>query len=153
MQSFEITQRKEFMAKLLKSDLFHAFEVREVIAHVSFKIILDGKRNQAYFHNIDEEVNSSLSEYLSWEDLRIHVYDLMSGKKLPTYFKIILSMPQSKTQLVAPDITGFFLNITFKDNQITCTTGTSYNTFTLDKSAENKWDEDMKRFLLKHEFM
>ena len=52
MESFDITNRKEFMAKLLKSDLFDSFEVREVISHTAFKLVIDGKRNQDYFNDI-----------------------------------------------------------------------------------------------------
>ena len=46
MQSFDVINRKDFMAKLLKSDLFDTFEVKEVVAHVAFKMVLDGKRNK-----------------------------------------------------------------------------------------------------------
>ena len=36
MQTYPISNRKEFMAKLLKSDLFDTFEVKEVIIATSF---------------------------------------------------------------------------------------------------------------------
>lgn len=153
MQSFEITNRKEFMAKLLKSDLFEGFEVREVVAHVSFKMILDGKRNKAYFQDINEDSDTIYSDYLTWGEMRKHVYELMSGTKLPTYFKIILSTNAEKTRQISSDVSTFYLNITFKDNQTTCTTGTAYNGFTLDQSADQLWDERIKNFLFKYQFI
>lgn len=153
MQSFDITNRKDFMAKLLKSDLFDNFEVREVIAHTSFKLILDGKRNMEYFHDITEDSEQSYSEFLSWSEIRKHVYELMSGHKLPTYFKIILSTNTEKTLHLSPDASTFYLNITFKDNQITCSTGTAYKGFTMDKSADHIWDERIKQFLFKYQFI
>lgn len=153
MQLFEITNRKEFMAKLLKSDLFDTFEVREVIAHMAFKIIISGERNQDYFTDLNEESLEPRSDYLAWGELRRHVYELMQGSKLPTYFKIILSTNKEKTASLSTDASTFYLNITFKENQISCSTGMAYKTFTMDKSSETLWDEKIKNFLFKYEFM
>lgn len=156
MQVFEIIHRKEFMAQLLKSDLFDTFEVREIVAHVAFKMVLDGKRNTEYFHDSLEDsdaITMSQSTYLTWKEMRKYVYELMTGKHLPTYFKFILSTNQDKTAQLSTEATTFYLNITFKDNQITCTTGTAYKNFTLDKSCETLWDERMQHFLLKYDFI
>ena len=153
MQSFDITNRKEFMAKLLKSDLFDSFEVREVISHTAFKLVIDGKRNMDYFNNIQNDSDAMYSQYLSWGELRKHVYELMQGHKLPTYFKIILSTNVDKTVQLSTDASTFYLNISFRDNQITCSTGTAYKTFTLDKSADQIWDERIKQFLFKYQFI
>lgn len=153
MQSFDITNRKEFMNKLLKSDLFETFEVREVTIHVAFKMILEGKRNMDYFHDIYESSETTSTQYLSWGEIRKHVYELMQGTKLPTYFKIILSTSEEKTKQLSCDVSTFYLNITFKNNQITCTTGTAYQSFTLDQSADHLWDERIKNFLFKYEFI
>lgn len=153
MQSFDITNRKDFMAKLLKSELFDTFEVREIVAHVAFKMVLEGKRNKDYFNDINDDSLTSYSDYLSWGELRRHVYELMIGKKLPTYFKIILSTSKEKTAQLSPDAATFYLNITFKENQVACTTGTAYTNFTMDKSAEKAWDERMQHFLLKYDFI
>lgn len=153
MEAFDITNRKDFMAKLLKSDLFDTFEVREIVAHVAFKMVLDGKRNNDYFHDIDEDPETVYSSYLTWGEMRRHVYELMTGKKLPTYFKIIFSTSQAKTSQLSSDASTFYLNITFKDNHITCSTGTAYNCFTLDKSAEKIWDDRIRHFLLKQAFI
>lgn len=153
MQSFEISNRKEFMSKLLKSDLFETFEVREVVAHVAFKMVLDGKRNKEYFQDLTKDPDIVYSDYLTWAEMRKHVYELMLGNKLPTYFKIILSTNKDKTLQLSPDASTFYLNITFKENQITCSTGTAYTDFTLDKSADHIWDERIKHFLFKYQFI
>lgn len=153
MQSFEITNRKEFMSKLLKSDLFETFELREIIAHVSFKMVIDGKRNLEYFNDTSHDSDKVYSKYLTWGEIRKHVYELLSGNKLPTYFKIILSTNKDKTSQLSSDASTFYLNIIFKDNQITCSTGTAYKSFTLDQSADHIWDERMKQFLFKYQFI
>ncbi len=138
------------MSKLLKSDLFDNFELREAVLHLAFKAFVDGNRNTDFF---DTTLDEPLSPYLTWSEVRPAIYQLMSGDKLPSYFKIVLSTPQSKTATLSPDLEACFLNITFKDNQITCTTGVAYKHFTLDKSADLSWDTTIKDFLFKHTFL
>ncbi|MGL4737137.1 MAG: DUF5721 family protein, partial [Cellulosilyticaceae bacterium] len=94
MEIFEITHKKAFMAKLLKSDLFDTFQVREVIIHTSFKSILDGKINSDFF---DTEEKATLPEYLSWEQMRPYVYQLIAGSKQPSYLKIVFATTPEKT--------------------------------------------------------
>lgn len=150
MQSFPITNKKQFMNKLLKSDLFDLFEVREVILHTAFKMILDGKRNKDYFDIYDDDV---INPYLNWGEIKKNIYELLQGHKLPTYFKIILATPPEKTQSLSLDVTTFYLNIQFKDNHILCSTGTSYKSFTPDQSSDAIWDAYTQRFLFEHHFL
>lgn len=150
MEVFHISNKKDFMSKLLKSDLFDTFQVREVIVHTAFKSILDGKTNKDFF---DSELTPDLPEYLGWKDMRPYVYQLIMGSKQPTYFKIIFSTTPEKTSQISQIASTFFLNITYKDGEMSCNTGVAYHTFTLDKSDENLWDEKIKRFLMKYDFM
>ena len=77
MQVFDITNRKEFMAKLLKSDLFESFEVKEVISHTAFKLIIDGKRNKEYFNDIQNEIDTTINIFeLSSQEAHIHKNDV-----------------------------------------------------------------------------
>ncbi len=150
MEAYNISNKKLFMNKLLKSELFDTFEVREIIIHAASKCIIDGKRNNEFYSSEELE---SLTTYLSWQELRQPAYHLMTGNKLPTYFKMVLSTSEMKTQSISEAIDTCFLNITFKDNLITCGTGVSYKTFTLDKTPETIWDEKMKQFLFKYDFL
>lgn len=150
MESYTITHRKEFMNKLLKSDLFDSFLVREVVMHTAFKSILDGHRN-IDFYNTDER--DDLSDYLNWGEIRPYVYQIITGTKSPSYFKIILSTNAQKTIAISDQVDTFFINITFKEASIQVGTGVAYKTFTLDKSPEKIWDEKIKHFLFKYEFL
>lgn len=150
MEAYTISNKKLFMNKLLKAELFDNFEVREVILHSALKCIIDGKRNTDFYTT--EEL-ATLSNFLSWQEIRSSCYHLMIGSKSPTYFKIILSTSATKTESISSEVDTCFLNITFKDNQIVCSTGVSYKTFTLDKTPEKIWDEKIKNFLFKYEFL
>lgn len=141
------------MNRLLKTNLFDTFEVREVTMHTAFKLVIDSQRNTAYFKNDEHLLNDPLSEFLSWGELRPYVYELMQGNRLPTYFKIILSTNAAKTLQISSVATTFYLNILFKEECITCSTGVAYQTFTLDKSADQLWDKRMEQFLLKYDFI
>ncbi|WP_069997304.1 DUF5721 family protein [Cellulosilyticum sp. I15G10I2] len=150
MQSYDISNKKELMAKLLKSDLFDTFEVREVILHTAFKMVLEGRRNKDYFDKEDTIIDSL---YLEWREMRKNVYELLQGNKPPTYFKIILAASTEKTAVLSQDINACYLNIQFKENHITCSTGVSYKHFSLDQSADKLWDERIKAFLFQYHFI
>lgn len=44
------------------------------------------------------------------------------------------------------DIFGLFVNFQYDGKNLTCTTGTSLKTFTLDKSLDHIWDELIQKF-------
>ena len=138
------------MNKLIKSDLFDSFLIREAVIHTSFKSILDGHRN-IDFYNTDEQ--EGLSPYLTWGEMRPYIYHIILGNKSPSYFKIILSTSRPKTEAISDQVDTFFINITFKSSEITVSTGVAYKTFTLDKSPESIWDNKIKNFLFKYNFL
>lgn len=150
MQTYSIEDKKLLMAKLLKSDLFDTFEVREVILHMRFKIFLEGVRNQDFY---DSEADTFLSKYVSWGEMRKNIYELMQGHHLPSYFKIVLSTTSEKTISISEEVSCFFLNFTFKDNMLICTTGTAYKNFTLDKTPEMIWDKKIEQFFFQYHFI
>lgn len=150
MQSFDISNKKEMMSKLLKSDLFDTFEVKEVILHTAFKMVLEGKRNTDYF---DQEDSSRGKAYLLWGEMRKYVYELLQGHRPPTYFKIILAASPEKTAALSQEAHTFYLNIQFKDNHLICSTGVSYKIFSLDQSGDMLWDKRIEKFLLQHHFI
>ena len=43
---------------------------------------------------------------------------------------------------------GLYLNIHFENGRLSCVTGTSFKTFTLDKTLEHVWDEYAERFFI-----
>ncbi len=150
MVTLPITNNNLFMSCLLKQSLFDLFEVREVTLHTSYKMHLDGKRNIDFYDTEEEE---GLSEYLSWYELRPHIFELIKGSKSPTYLKIILSTSPSKTQEISDAASTFFLNITYKEGAISCITGTAYTSFSLDKTPEQTWDQKMTQFLISNKLI
>ncbi len=91
----------------------------------------------------------------SWARIRPIVRAIVSGKHSPLSFRIILKMPDKGIQSIltsgslsarVEDVNGLFLNITYQNEEILCTSGVSLKTFTLDKSLDKIWDDMMLRF-------
>ena len=91
----------------------------------------------------------------SWARIRPIVRAIVSGKHSPISFRIILKMPDKGIQSIltsgglsckVKDVSGLFLNITYQNEEILCTSGVSLKTFTLDKSLDRIWDDMMLRF-------
>ncbi len=135
---------------LLKQNVFDDFEVREVILHTFNKLHIDGKRNKAFYQ---EEETQTLSEYLAWSEMRSYLFELIKGKRPPTYLKVILSTTDQNTKAISSDASTFFLNIVYQEEKIQCTTGTAYATFSLDKSPEKAWDDHVTKFLISHQLI
>ena len=150
MITFSIGNNKLFMNHLLKENLFDSFEVRKITLHTFHKLHMGGARNMDFYTDFEKE---SLSEYISWREIKPYIFDLIKGKKSPTYFKIILSTSSEDTKAISSEISTFFLNITYKENIIQCTTGTAYSTFSLDKTPESLWDEKIKKFLISNQLV
>lgn len=150
MVTLPIVNNSLFMNYLLKQELFDFFEVREVTLHTSYKSHLDGTRNTD-FYNTDEL--EGLSDYLSWSELRPHIFELIRGTRSPTYLKIVLSTSAEDTKKISTEASTFFLNITYKDGEISCITGTAYSSFSLDKTPEKAWDDQITKFLISNQLV
>lgn len=48
-------------------------------------------------------------------------------------------------------VQGLYLNFRYDGTSLTCTTGTSMNTFTMDKTLEQEWDRWVQRFFAQKE--
>ena len=107
-------------------------------------------------HRIEASENGRLRiQEPSWARIRPIVRAIVSGKHSPLSFRIILKMPDKGIQSIltsgglswsVEDVNGLFLNITYQNEEILCTSGVSLKTFTLDKSLDKIWDDMMLRF-------
>jgi hypothetical protein len=81
---------------------------------------------------------------------------MIKGSKTPLSMKIILMLSKAGTNqlltkynlpLSDENINGLFLNIYYDGTNLSCTTGVSYRTFTLDKRLETVFEESIQTFL------
>ena len=161
MKSFLITDQKQFMQKLLKSDLFDHFLLSEasICAAISYEI--DGHIHRE-FYGADEPEAEELSdlEYLPFGRFRPTCFELIKGKHTPLSMKFVLmlspdnlrnTLDKSQSGFTPQDIGAAFMNITFKDGRMTLTSACSYKTFSMDHSFDQYWAGLVAKFLSQHE--
>ena len=161
MISLQITDVKDFMAKLLKTDLFDHFLMPEAVITTSVTCHIDGTLNTSFFATDELDILglNGLST-APFSLFRPNCFDLIKGKRTPAYFKfvfllspenLIRTIAQSQTGFTASDISGCFLNLKFQNGELLLTTGVSYRIFSPDKSFEQEWDRMIKLFFKNHQ--
>ncbi len=133
MISIQIKDQKHFMNTLLSTETFDSYLVTETRL-VTF----------ATYHitpNVSEEP-------ILFSQVRTVLFNLIKGKKAPESFKIILHLSKEDGPTLSWEHVGnYVITIKYAHNKITLVTGVSYQSFTLDKSADDLWDKFFIRFL------
>ena len=155
MTALEITNIKTFMSAFLKDSVFFIFDFVEADITTFNHFHLDGFHQKEYF---DEGEN--FAEYASWQQLQSISFDLIKGKKLPLSFKFVLRLNHEHSHLFlqknnATDqegqLQGLYLNIRYEQGTLMCISGTSFKSFSLDKSLETAWDREVMAFFTTQE--
>lgn len=161
MISLKIIDNKNFMSKLLTSNIFHHFYIEDALITTFHTFHIDGRVVQEFYSKEEKEAPDFLiEEFSTWETMRPICFDLIKGKRTPVQFKFVLHS-DTKTRLLLSQsnectieenqIRALVFTIKYESGVITCTTGTSLNTFLLDKSIDVLWDQWAKRFLHSNE--
>lgn len=112
------------------------------------------------FFSAEEKEALDDREYALWKELREFCLSLIKGKRTPLGFHFVLSMSapniarlleQEHLSFAPADVQGLYLNFKYDGTKLSCTTGTSMNLFTLDKSLEQAWDKMAQRIFAKYE--
>jgi len=159
MNYFEIGKVKEFTAQLFAGSAFDGYLVSEVLISTAATFTIDGHVNESFVG--EEEMKSApyREGLVPWQRIRPVCYEIIKGRKVPSKFRIVLRLPEqmldqflleTSLQRLKEQINGLFLNIRFQNQQLSCTTGTSLKTFSMDKSLEGLWDEYAKKLLLQY---
>lgn len=161
MIALELTNTKDFMNKLLKTETFDNFLLQEAVIASAASYVIDGHINSGFYsENELEELGFTNLKMLPFSSLRGNCFDLIKGKKAPSSFKFIFllspdnlvkTISASGSSFTPNDISGVFLNIKYQNQLLSLTTGVSYNIFSPDKSLENYWDSAVKKFLFNNE--
>ncbi len=161
MKILRITNIKDFMNKLLLSEMFDHFLLVEASISQAATFIIDGHLTNDFFS--EEEIDAYRLNGLSYAPfslLRAGCYDMIKGKKTPVSFKFVFmlspdnlarTLAKSDGSFAAEDLNGVFINLKFQGGSLTCTTGVSYKTFLPDHSFEQYWDSLVPKFLSSHE--
>ena len=159
MLALKIIDVKDFMNKLLIGDVFDRFSFMEASITTFNTFTIDGRLQYDFF---DTDTRTALSEktaeYSPWHDVKAYCFSIIRGKRTPLNFKIVfqLSPEQVKSLLKNEENTAdipvrnFCLNIQYRNQNLLCTTGVSYSSFSIDKRLEHLWDDSLRIFFSSH---
>ena len=150
MISLKILEMNRFMGKLLKGENFDGFLLKEGFLRTSMEYRFQGRIFPDYFDT--EEQKQHQEEYTFWGEVKPFVFELVKGKRTPLAFSFTLLLTKNDTtELLArrslnmgEDSPSLFLQIRFEHGTGRIITGTARNTFTLDKSLDEAWDEEVR---------
>ena len=150
MIALNLTDIKKITTHLFLKDTFDSFSFieGEIITFNAFRI--DGYIQKDFF-----DTGAELPEYSPWKNLRQYCFAIIKGRRTPLSFHFIFSLSQKNIEKLviqnAPElrpenVQGLYMNLHFNGKHLTCVTGTSFKTFTMDKTLEHVWDEMVEKF-------
>ncbi len=161
MVSLKILDVKTFMSSLLIQTTFDNFQLSELELATYNQFKIAGRLNKSWYSNEELEQLDG-REYSKWSELKPVAFQLIKGNKTPSSFKIVFLLSRENIEKLlskmgntfsGEDIDNLFLNIRFEKDILTIITGTSMKTFSLNKSLEQEWDQNVKAFLKKNEIV
>lgn len=170
MIALQITSSKDFMGKLLASDMFDLFLMSEAQVVTANGYTIDGRMQKAFFTEeewSDPEIRAY--ELAQWKDMKSVIFSMIKGKHTPVRFQIVLQLkPEWKNRILQTAeknagensiekqetedsasgiISSLQLNVRYENGQTSLVTAVAYSGFSMDKEPEHKWDGWMKNFL------
>lgn len=161
MKAYQIKDVKNFMGRLLRTDLFDSFLLAEASITTYNRFVIDGHIEKGFFFgDVNDAALLPPYEFSEWKNMRALCFDLIKGKRTPVNFKLVLHLkPEriaqilqtNKVGLSLSDVKAFVLNIKYDGSMLTCITATAFHTFFPDKTPDKLWDDDFTHFLTQKE--
>lgn len=161
MISLRIPEVKSLMAKLLTNTIFDKFYLKEMDIQTFTNFHISGQFNEDFFTQEELEIRGD-NHVTLWSDVKNIAYAIIKGNKTPLSLKVIFQLSKEDTErmvnelagkLRLEEIGGLYMNVRFDKGELHIVTGVAIKTFSLDKTLEQEWDMEVKRFLKKHEIM
>ncbi len=161
MIALELTDIKDFMNKLLRSEVFDHFLLQEAVITSIATYTINGQITKGFYS--DDEIKDLHLEgcrFLPFSMLKGNCFDLIKGKKTPSAFRFVfLLSPTNMEKTItsvgssykSSDVTGMYINLKYQNQLLSLTTGIAYNVFSTDKTLESEWDKMVVKFLKQNE--
>lgn len=156
-----LTDIKDFMNKLLRTEIFDHFLLQESTITQNVTYTINGQIKKEFYSKEElEELHLTDYRFLPFSMLRANCFDLIKGKKTPLSFRFVfLLSPENMKKTIRSidstympsDVTGMYVNLKYQNQQLTLTTGISYRIFSTDKTLETEWDNMIMKFLKQHQ--
>lgn len=160
MLALQIQSMKTFMNKLLTQDAFDIFLLEEATISTAITYSIDGHINADFFPMAEQTPELIPYEFRPWSEIRSLCYELIKGKYTPLSFKFVFQLKPEHVQSIlgkehlSPESTklkSMVLTVKYDGSKALLTSGTSYQTFVMDKTADVLWDRNLASYLTKKE--
>lgn len=154
MIALQIQDKKKMLQVLLESTSFDTFLMQEVSVIRDSSLFLEGRIHPEYQAQQDP-VQAEGTDFVPWHSVRMLLASYI-GKDFPLSFKFVLQAPAAYTQNLLKNaaftgdpstVKGLILTFRYEQEHLTCLTGISLTTFSMDKSIETLWDQGIKKAL------
>jgi len=90
MISIELTDTKDFMNKLLRTEIFDNFLLQEAVITKAASYVIDGHLQKGFYSSTELEENGIVGySILPFRMLRTNCFDLIKGRQTPSSFKFV----------------------------------------------------------------
>ena len=161
MIALELTDIKNFMNKLLRSEVFDHFLLQEGVITTAATYTINGQITKGFYSEEEiAELHLEGCRFLPFSMLRTNCFDLIKGKKTPSAFRFVFLLSPSNMEKTITavgssykpaDVTGMYINLKYQNQLLSLTTGIAYNIFSTDKTLEAEWDKMVMKFLRQNE--
>ena len=157
MLCIKICDVKKFMSMLLVQSVFDNFLLSELDVVTFNAFHINGKINKSWY---DTDELDTEEEYIKWQKVKHHAYQIIKGNKVPSSMKIVFFLSSdNKERLINrvggswqhSDVSRFCLNMKYENGEMILTTGVAYSIFTMDHTLQEQWDYDLKKYLKYYE--
>lgn len=150
MTAIQIDDIGSLLNRMLKGNTFDHFLLREASVTHAFQTDIDGTLNTDFYSEEEcRQLGLAGLRFIPFSHVRPLCLNLIKGSRKPTAFRFVFmlspkhqanTIDRSGSSFHTEDVTGMFLNLSYKNDILTCTTGISYRIFSPDKSLEQEWD-------------
>ena len=156
MYVLEIQKQRDLMQQLLMGSTFHEWQLREAAVTTYAAFHVDGTLQKEYY---DKEALEELQgrECALWKEVQPYCFSLIKGQRTPLSFLFVFQpsvlvrqafLQYSGLDSEALESFHFSLNCRFASGKMMITSGTSADTFTMDRTAEHAWDAYVEKYLM-----
>lgn len=158
MIALKIHDTKKMMQTLLYTTSFDAFCMQEAIVTKAASLYLEGRIHSDYYTFEDYETDPQLRDltFVPWREMRPVISTYIKGDHTPISFKFVLQAPAPYQKKLLSDpaftdtpenVQALILTFRYQNGELTCLTGTSLKTFSMDKSLDHLWDNAIQKSL------
>ncbi len=156
MIALQITSMKQFMNELLTGDAFDIFLLEEATISTAITLSIDGHVNVDFYPIAERTPELLPYEYQPWSEMKGLCFDLIKGKRTPLNLKFVMQLKPDKVKAMlekeklaskASSLKSLVLTIKYDGGKAILTTGSSYQTFVMDKTADVVWDRQISKYL------